>query len=77
MTLKSQPRILLPPLTAEEHNAILAGLRALQFLITTDALPPAIRRTHTNSESALRIADIDRLFQTLDCACSQAIHPTE
>lgn len=27
--LKSQSRILLPPLTAEERNAILAGLRAL------------------------------------------------
>jgi hypothetical protein len=76
-SLMSHSRIVLPPLAAEERNAILAGLLALQFLITTDALPSPIRRIHTNSDRALGIADIDRLFQTLDCACSRAPHPTE
>lgn len=69
--------ISLPPAPPEEHNAIVAGLLALQFLITTDALPPTIRRLHANGGRALGISDIARLCQALTCARSEATDPTE
>lgn len=68
MTPKSQPRITLPTVTPNEVNALLAGLRALQYLLDTDTLPPAIRCIHTDGGRGLGIADIDRLCERLNCA---------
>src|SRR5574337_54483 len=69
--------ISLPPIPPEEHNAIMAGLQALRFLIVTDALPPDIRRIHTNGKHMLGINDLDELYKTLTYTRSQTSNPTE
>lgn len=43
MKTNTHPRITLPAVTPNEFNALLAGLRALQYLLDTDTLPPDIR----------------------------------
>lgn len=68
MKTNTHPRITLPTVTPNEFNALLAGLRALQYLLDTDTLPPDIRGIHTDGGRGLGIADIDRLCHRLNCA---------
>jgi len=60
--------ITLPALNAEEFDAILAGLRALQYLIDHDQLPPGIREILTDHDRGLGLDQIDALCQRLNCA---------
>lgn len=68
MATSTHIHITLPTVTLNEFNALLAGLRALQHLLDTDTLPPAIRSIHTDSGDGLGITDLDRLCERLNCA---------
>jgi hypothetical protein len=58
----------LPPLRAEEINAILAGLRTLQYLMDRDQLPPAIREILNDHGRGLGLDQINELCQRINCA---------
>ncbi len=58
----------LPPLRAEELNAILAGLRALQYLMDHDQLPPEIREILTDHNRGLDLRQIDEFCERLNGA---------
>lgn len=60
--------IALPPLRPEEFNAILAGLRALHYLMDHDELPPEIREILTDHGRGLGLRQLDELCHRLNCA---------
>ncbi len=52
----------------KEFDAILAGLRSLQHLLETDALPLMIRGILIDTGPGLGITEIDTLRQRINCA---------
>jgi len=67
MATTVQPQIHLPAVSLNELNAILAGLRALQYLLDTNTLPPAIRTIHIDNGNGLGLTAIDSLYERLNC----------
>jgi len=67
----------LPALNAEEFNAVLAGLRALQYLMDHDQIPPEIREILTDQGLGLGLRQLDDLCRRLNCAEEHAhnAHP--
>lgn len=57
-----------PPLSGNEFNAVLAGLRSLQYLMDKDQVPTGIREILTNGGQGLGLDQIDLLCQRLNCA---------
>ena len=60
--------VTLPPLSTNEFNAILAGLRAVQHLLDQDTLPSAIREILTAHGQGLGLRQIDELCEKITFA---------
>lgn len=58
----------LPPLHIEELDALLAGLRALHYLMDRDQLPSQIREILTDHGRGLGLDQINELCQRINCA---------
>jgi hypothetical protein len=59
--------VTLPPISGQEFDAILAGLRSLEYLMDRDQLPPDIRGILIDHGEGLGLTQIDNLCQRLNC----------